>query len=52
MSVSAAQLADADIVLTSYEVLMKDVHRQSDPEEELRSFRSAKRYQVTLGLYK
>lgn len=43
MVTTAAQLAAADIVLTTYEVLRKDAWRMDVPE---RSLRFAKRYEV------
>ncbi|EFJ51898.1 hypothetical protein VOLCADRAFT_87560 [Volvox carteri f. nagariensis] len=44
--VSAAQLAAADVVLTTYDVLKRDVARQPDPEGQERSLRHGKRYEV------
>ncbi|KAK9841676.1 hypothetical protein WJX74_009916 [Apatococcus lobatus] len=44
--VSAQDLAAADIVLTTYDALRKDVHRQADPRLNERSLRRPKRWQV------
>ncbi|KAK9861981.1 hypothetical protein WJX84_009317 [Apatococcus fuscideae] len=44
--VSAVDLAAADIVLTTYDVLRKDVHRQADPRQSERLLRRPKRFQV------
>ena len=48
--VSAVDLAAADIVLTTYDVLRKDVHRQADPRQSERLLRRPKRFQVGLDL--
>ena len=44
--ISAADLAAADIVLTTYDVLKRDVHHQADPELQGKTFRTGKRYEV------
>ncbi len=44
--VSAQDLAAADVVLTTYDVLKRDVHHQADPDHGGRTFRTRKRYEV------
>ncbi len=44
--VTAADLAEADIVLTTYDALRADLAHQPDLDVEERSFRRPKRYQV------
>ena len=44
--VSAEDLAAADVVLTSYDVLKRDLHHQADPQQHSRTFRTRKRYEV------
>ncbi|GIL90673.1 hypothetical protein Vretifemale_18375 [Volvox reticuliferus] len=46
MVVTASDLAAADVVLTTYDVLKRDVTRQPDLQAPERSFRHAKRYAV------
>ncbi|KAG2482055.1 hypothetical protein HYH03_018991 [Edaphochlamys debaryana] len=48
MVVSAAHLAAADVVLTTYDVLKRDLARQPDPQSpgQDRSLRRGKRYEV------
>lgn len=46
--VSAQDLAAADVVLTTYDVLKRDVHHQADPDQQGRTFRTRKRYEVPL----
>lgn len=42
---SAADLAAADVVLTTYDVLRVDVHRQPDTEVQHRALRRPKRWE-------
>ena len=44
--VSAEDLAAADVVLTTYDVLKRDVHQQADPDQQTKTFRTRKRYEV------
>ncbi|KAL0019181.1 hypothetical protein WJX77_000293 [Trebouxia sp. C0004] len=44
--VSAGDLAGADVVLTTYDVLKRDVHHLADPEQQSKTFRTRKRYEV------
>ncbi|KAL3154030.1 hypothetical protein ABBQ32_013581 [Trebouxia sp. C0010 RCD-2024] len=44
--VSAQDLAAADVVLTTYDVLKRDVHHQADPDQQSKTFRTRKRYEV------
>ena len=44
--VSAAHLAAADVVLTTYDVLQRDLHHWSDPEQVVKTLRTRKRYEV------
>ena len=44
--VSAQDLAAADVVLTTYDVLKRDVHHQADPDSQGKTFRTRKRYEV------
>ena len=44
--VSAADLASADIVLTTYDVLRRDIHHEADPGTQTRTFRRPKAYEV------
>ncbi len=41
---SARELAAADVVLTTYDVLKRDVARQPDLEQQTRSLRNGKRW--------
>lgn len=43
---SAEDLAAADVVLTTYDVLKRDVHHQADPDQQGKTFRTRKRYEV------
>lgn len=45
--VSAQDLAAADVVLTTYDVLKRDVHHQADPDQQSKTFRTRKRYEVS-----
>lgn len=47
--VSAQDLAAADVVLTTYDVLKRDVHHQPDPDQQGKTFRRRKRYEVRRG---
>ncbi|KAL0055911.1 hypothetical protein WJX82_005648 [Trebouxia sp. C0006] len=44
--VSAGDLAGADVVLTTYDVLKRDVHHLADPDQQSKTFRTRKRYEV------
>ncbi len=44
--VSAEDLAAADVVLTTYDVLKRDLHHQADPDQQGKTFRTRKRYEV------
>ncbi|KAK9810177.1 hypothetical protein WJX72_006177 [[Myrmecia] bisecta] len=44
--VTAKDLAAADIVLTTYDVLRRDVHHQPDPQHDQRTLRRRKKYEV------
>ena len=48
--VSAGDLAGADVVLTTYDVLKKDVHHLADPDQQSKTFRTRKRYEVPAAL--
>lgn len=45
-AISAASLAAADIVLTTYDVLARDLHHQPDLEERSYALRRQKKYEV------
>ena len=49
--VSAEDLAAADVVLTTYDVLKRDVHHQADPNQLGKTFRTRKRYEVHSQAY-
>lgn len=49
--VSAEDLAGADVVLTTYDVLKRDVHHQADPELQGKTFRTRKRYEVSAAAF-
>ena len=44
--VSAEDLAAADVVLTTYDVLQRDLHHASDPDQAVKMLRTSKRYEV------
>lgn len=44
--VSAKDLASADVVLTTYDILQRDLHHLSDPEQAVKTLRTHKRYEV------
>ena len=46
--VSAEDLAAADVVLTTYDVLQRDLHHSSDPDQAVKVLRTSKRYEVWL----
>jgi len=48
--VSAGDLAGADVVLTTYDVLKRDVHHLADPDQQSKTFRTRKRYEVPAAL--
>lgn len=47
---TAAELAAADIVLTTYDVLRRDVWHQPDAEAKTHSLRRRKKYEVGICL--